>query len=155
MCLPELRPDKRDGLGGPCECCWPLTLSQRSGSFRVSVNSSAPPQYSPLPLFFAADNISFYKVMSDSLGYKHIHHVRDVSTQPDGNSVLCWGVGALVCWCVGVRWRASVCSCIGVCCRALVFVGVRWRALACAPHQYSLFRALLSQSLQANGRSST
>ncbi|CAL8368837.1 unnamed protein product [Arctogadus glacialis] len=33
--------------------------------------------YSPLPLFFAADNISFYKVMSDSLGYKHIHHVRD------------------------------------------------------------------------------
>ncbi|KAJ8255758.1 hypothetical protein COCON_G00196220 [Conger conger] len=31
--------------------------------------------YSPLRPFFAADNISFYKVMSDSDGYKHIHYV--------------------------------------------------------------------------------
>ncbi|KAJ8350707.1 hypothetical protein SKAU_G00258370 [Synaphobranchus kaupii] len=31
--------------------------------------------YSPLHPFFTADNISFYKVMSDSDGYKHIHYV--------------------------------------------------------------------------------
>ncbi|XP_023663741.1 dipeptidyl peptidase 4 isoform X1 [Paramormyrops kingsleyae] len=31
--------------------------------------------YSPLHPFFAADNLSFYKVMSDSDGYKHIHYV--------------------------------------------------------------------------------
>lgn len=33
----------------------------------------------PLPLFFAEDKISFYKVMSDTKGYKHIHYVKDVS----------------------------------------------------------------------------
>ncbi|XP_054642062.1 dipeptidyl peptidase 4 isoform X2 [Dunckerocampus dactyliophorus] len=33
--------------------------------------------YVPLPLFFAEDKISFYKVMSDTSGYKHIHHVKD------------------------------------------------------------------------------
>uniref|UniRef100_A0A8D0CDJ1 Dipeptidyl peptidase 4-like n=1 Tax=Scleropages formosus TaxID=113540 RepID=A0A8D0CDJ1_SCLFO len=30
--------------------------------------------YSPLHPFFAADNTSFYKIMSDSNGYKHIHY---------------------------------------------------------------------------------
>uniref|UniRef100_H3DGF4 Fibroblast activation protein, alpha n=1 Tax=Tetraodon nigroviridis TaxID=99883 RepID=H3DGF4_TETNG len=35
--------------------------------------------YVPLPLFFAEDKLSFYKVMSDSQGYKHIHYVKDVS----------------------------------------------------------------------------
>lgn len=33
--------------------------------------------YVPLPLFFAEDKSSFYKVMSDSHGYKHIHYVKD------------------------------------------------------------------------------
>lgn len=33
----------------------------------------------PLPLFFAEDKLSFYKVMSDTNGYKHIHYVKDVS----------------------------------------------------------------------------
>uniref|UniRef100_A0A3B3ZSC2 Uncharacterized protein n=1 Tax=Periophthalmus magnuspinnatus TaxID=409849 RepID=A0A3B3ZSC2_9GOBI len=37
-------------------------------------------QYVPLPLFFAEDKLSFYKVMSDSHGYKHIHYVKDVSS---------------------------------------------------------------------------
>lgn len=36
-------------------------------------------QYMPLPLFFADDKLSFYKVMSDTQGYKHIHYVKDVS----------------------------------------------------------------------------
>ena len=36
-------------------------------------------QYVPLPIFFAKDNLSFYKVMSDTKGYKHIHYVKDVS----------------------------------------------------------------------------
>lgn len=36
----------------------------------------------PLPLFFAEDKLSFYKVMSDTNGYKHIHHVKDVSIIP-------------------------------------------------------------------------
>lgn len=35
-------------------------------------------QYGPLPLFFAEDQLSFYKVMSDTRGYKHIHLVKDV-----------------------------------------------------------------------------
>uniref|UniRef100_A0A672ILD4 Dipeptidyl peptidase 4-like n=1 Tax=Salarias fasciatus TaxID=181472 RepID=A0A672ILD4_SALFA len=35
--------------------------------------------YMPLPIFFAEDDLSFYKVMSDAKGYKHIHHVKDVS----------------------------------------------------------------------------
>uniref|UniRef100_A0A669BG42 Fibroblast activation protein, alpha n=1 Tax=Oreochromis niloticus TaxID=8128 RepID=A0A669BG42_ORENI len=35
--------------------------------------------YVPLPLFFAEDKLSFYKVMSDTNGYKHIHYVKDVS----------------------------------------------------------------------------
>uniref|UniRef100_A0A8C7ZC06 Fibroblast activation protein, alpha n=1 Tax=Oryzias sinensis TaxID=183150 RepID=A0A8C7ZC06_9TELE len=34
-------------------------------------------RYGPLPLFFAEDKISFYKVMSDDKGYKHIHLVKD------------------------------------------------------------------------------
>uniref|UniRef100_A0A3P9JVW9 Fibroblast activation protein, alpha n=1 Tax=Oryzias latipes TaxID=8090 RepID=A0A3P9JVW9_ORYLA len=34
-------------------------------------------RYGPLPLFFAEDKISFYKVMSDDKGYKHIHFVKD------------------------------------------------------------------------------
>ncbi|MBN3321185.1 DPP4 peptidase, partial [Atractosteus spatula] len=32
-------------------------------------------QFYPLEPFFAADNISFYKIMSDKDGYKHIHYV--------------------------------------------------------------------------------
>lgn len=36
-------------------------------------------QYVPLPIFFAEDNLSFYHVMSDTQGYKHIHYVKDVS----------------------------------------------------------------------------
>lgn len=36
-------------------------------------------QYVPLPLFFTEDKLSFYKVMSDTQGYKHIHYVKDVS----------------------------------------------------------------------------
>uniref|UniRef100_A0A7N6B976 Uncharacterized protein n=1 Tax=Anabas testudineus TaxID=64144 RepID=A0A7N6B976_ANATE len=35
--------------------------------------------YVPLPLFFAEDKLSFYKVMSDTQGYKHIHYVKDVT----------------------------------------------------------------------------
>ncbi|XP_056145576.1 dipeptidyl peptidase 4 [Lampris incognitus] len=38
--------------------------------------------YSPLPLFFAKDNLSFYKVMSDTNGYKHIHYVTDGKATP-------------------------------------------------------------------------
>ncbi|KAJ0070449.1 hypothetical protein NL108_010695, partial [Boleophthalmus pectinirostris] len=39
-------------------------------------------QYVPLPLFFAEDKLSFYKVMSDSHGYKHIHYVKDGKATP-------------------------------------------------------------------------
>ncbi|XP_033990356.1 dipeptidyl peptidase 4 [Trematomus bernacchii] len=38
--------------------------------------------YVPLPLFFADDKISFYKVMSDAQGYKHIHFVKDGKATP-------------------------------------------------------------------------
>uniref|UniRef100_A0A668ARK4 Fibroblast activation protein, alpha n=1 Tax=Myripristis murdjan TaxID=586833 RepID=A0A668ARK4_9TELE len=38
--------------------------------------------YNPLPLFFAEDNLSFYKVMSDTYGYKHIHYVKDGKATP-------------------------------------------------------------------------
>uniref|UniRef100_A0A3P8VVB8 Fibroblast activation protein, alpha n=1 Tax=Cynoglossus semilaevis TaxID=244447 RepID=A0A3P8VVB8_CYNSE len=38
--------------------------------------------YVPLPLFFAEDNLSFYKVMSDSRGYKHIHYVKNGKALP-------------------------------------------------------------------------
>ncbi|XP_036396619.1 dipeptidyl peptidase 4 [Megalops cyprinoides] len=38
--------------------------------------------YSPLYPFFAADKMSFYKVMSDSNGYKHIHYVKDGVATP-------------------------------------------------------------------------
>ncbi|TMS06199.1 Prolyl endopeptidase FAP [Larimichthys crocea] len=38
--------------------------------------------YVPLPLFFAEDKLSFYKVMSDSQGYKHIHYVKDGKATP-------------------------------------------------------------------------
>ncbi|KAK7938506.1 hypothetical protein WMY93_001832 [Mugilogobius chulae] len=38
--------------------------------------------YVPLPLFFAEDKLSFYKVMSDSRGYKHIHYVKDGKATP-------------------------------------------------------------------------
>lgn len=33
----------------------------------------------PLPIFFAEDKLSFYKVMSDTQGYKHIHYIKNVS----------------------------------------------------------------------------
>uniref|UniRef100_A0A8C7F3U6 Fibroblast activation protein, alpha n=1 Tax=Oncorhynchus kisutch TaxID=8019 RepID=A0A8C7F3U6_ONCKI len=36
-------------------------------------------QYVPLQPMFAEDHISFYKVMSDTYGYKHLHRVKDVS----------------------------------------------------------------------------
>ncbi|MFT7818067.1 dipeptidyl peptidase 4-like [Arapaima gigas] len=36
-------------------------------------------QFSPLPPFFTEDNSSFYQVMSDNQGYKHIHYVTKVS----------------------------------------------------------------------------
>ncbi|XP_036065608.1 dipeptidyl peptidase 4 isoform X1 [Oryzias melastigma] len=39
-------------------------------------------RYGPLPLFFAEDKISFYKVMSDDKGYKHIHLVKDGKATP-------------------------------------------------------------------------
>ncbi|KAM6954882.1 dipeptidyl peptidase 4 [Lycodopsis pacificus] len=38
--------------------------------------------YVPLPLFFADDKLSFYKVMSDTKGYKHIHLVKDGNMTP-------------------------------------------------------------------------
>ncbi|XP_065818202.1 dipeptidyl peptidase 4 isoform X1 [Labrus bergylta] len=38
--------------------------------------------YVPLPLFFAEDKLSFYKVMSDTQGYKHIHYVKDGKATP-------------------------------------------------------------------------
>ncbi|XP_072300448.1 dipeptidyl peptidase 4 [Eucyclogobius newberryi] len=38
--------------------------------------------YVPLPLFIAEDKLSFYKVMSDSRGYKHIHYVKDGQATP-------------------------------------------------------------------------
>lgn len=38
--------------------------------------------YVPLPLFFADDKLSFYKVMSDTRGYKHIHYVKDGKATP-------------------------------------------------------------------------
>ncbi|XP_012729492.2 dipeptidyl peptidase 4 [Fundulus heteroclitus] len=38
--------------------------------------------YVPLPLFFAEDRISFYKVMSDAQGYKHIHHIKNGKASP-------------------------------------------------------------------------
>uniref|UniRef100_A0A7N9AVX8 Fibroblast activation protein, alpha n=1 Tax=Mastacembelus armatus TaxID=205130 RepID=A0A7N9AVX8_9TELE len=38
--------------------------------------------YTPLPLFFAEDKLSFYKVMSDTQGYKHIHYVKDGKATP-------------------------------------------------------------------------
>uniref|UniRef100_A0A8C9ZJ26 Fibroblast activation protein, alpha n=1 Tax=Sander lucioperca TaxID=283035 RepID=A0A8C9ZJ26_SANLU len=38
--------------------------------------------YVPLPLFFADDKLSFYKVMSDTQGYKHIHYVKDGKATP-------------------------------------------------------------------------
>uniref|UniRef100_A0A3Q1GWZ0 Fibroblast activation protein, alpha n=1 Tax=Acanthochromis polyacanthus TaxID=80966 RepID=A0A3Q1GWZ0_9TELE len=38
--------------------------------------------YVPLPLFFAEDGLSFYKVMSDTQGYKHIHYVKDGKATP-------------------------------------------------------------------------
>ncbi|KAK9537562.1 hypothetical protein VZT92_005167 [Zoarces viviparus] len=38
--------------------------------------------YVPLPLFFADDKLSFYKIMSDTQGYKHIHLVKDGNMTP-------------------------------------------------------------------------
>ncbi|XP_071329669.1 dipeptidyl peptidase 4 [Trachinotus anak] len=38
--------------------------------------------YVPLPLFFAKDKLSFYNVMSDTQGYKHIHYVKDGKAKP-------------------------------------------------------------------------
>ncbi|XP_015225884.1 PREDICTED: dipeptidyl peptidase 4-like [Cyprinodon variegatus] len=38
--------------------------------------------YMPLPLFFAEDKLSFYKIMSDNQGYKHIHYVKNGKATP-------------------------------------------------------------------------
>ncbi|KAM8857220.1 dipeptidyl peptidase 4 [Synchiropus picturatus] len=38
--------------------------------------------YVPLPIFFAEDKLSFYKVMSDTSGYKHIHYFKDGKVTP-------------------------------------------------------------------------
>ncbi|CAJ1079308.1 dipeptidyl peptidase 4 [Xyrichtys novacula] len=38
--------------------------------------------YVPLPLFFTEDKLSFYKVMSDTKGYKHIHHITNGQAKP-------------------------------------------------------------------------
>lgn len=38
--------------------------------------------YMPLPIFFAEDKLSFYKVMSDTQGYKHIHYIRNGKATP-------------------------------------------------------------------------
>lgn len=39
-------------------------------------------QFIPSPPFFAEDKISFYKVMSDTNGYKHIHYVKNGEAKP-------------------------------------------------------------------------
>uniref|UniRef100_A0A8C5I594 Dipeptidyl peptidase 4-like n=1 Tax=Gouania willdenowi TaxID=441366 RepID=A0A8C5I594_GOUWI len=39
-------------------------------------------QYMPMPLFFTEDNLSFYKIMSDAKGYKHIHYIKDGKATP-------------------------------------------------------------------------
>ncbi|XP_062861885.1 dipeptidyl peptidase 4 [Trichomycterus rosablanca] len=39
-------------------------------------------RYNPLPPYFAADSNSFYKVMSDAKGYKHLHLVKDGKAVP-------------------------------------------------------------------------
>uniref|UniRef100_A0A671YFZ8 Fibroblast activation protein, alpha n=1 Tax=Sparus aurata TaxID=8175 RepID=A0A671YFZ8_SPAAU len=51
---------------------------------QVSVTSphTCPFPYVPLPIFFAQDNLCFYKVMSDAKGYKHIHYVKDGKATP-------------------------------------------------------------------------
>ncbi|XP_054887641.1 dipeptidyl peptidase 4 [Poeciliopsis prolifica] len=38
--------------------------------------------YMPLPIFFAEDKLSFYKVMSDTQGYKHIHFIKNGKATP-------------------------------------------------------------------------
>ncbi|XP_051998021.1 dipeptidyl peptidase 4 [Xyrauchen texanus] len=39
-------------------------------------------RYFPLPPYFAADNMSFYKVMSNDNGYKHLHYVNGGKATP-------------------------------------------------------------------------
>uniref|UniRef100_A0A8C7CU63 Fibroblast activation protein, alpha n=1 Tax=Oncorhynchus kisutch TaxID=8019 RepID=A0A8C7CU63_ONCKI len=46
---------------------------------QVLVTSPQTLWYVPLQPMFAEDHISFYKVMSDTYGYKHLHRVKDVS----------------------------------------------------------------------------
>lgn len=78
----EIRAKEQDGLDRPREF-------QRSPPNRCFVvgnlwhsegwtSSLCLFQYGPLPVFFAEDQLSFYKVMSDARGYKHIHLVKDV-----------------------------------------------------------------------------
>lgn len=56
------------------------------------------PQYVPLPLFFTEDKLSFYKVMSDTQGYKHIHYVKDVSISAEVQKTYgCHGVYVHAC----------------------------------------------------------
>lgn len=45
----------------------------------MAIKSHLVFQYVPLPIFMAEDKLSFYKVMSDTQGYKHIHYIKDVS----------------------------------------------------------------------------
>uniref|UniRef100_A0A8C7UWA5 Fibroblast activation protein, alpha n=1 Tax=Oncorhynchus mykiss TaxID=8022 RepID=A0A8C7UWA5_ONCMY len=49
---------------------------------QVLVTSPQTLWYVPLQPMFAEDHISFYKVMSDTYGYKHLHRVKDGKATP-------------------------------------------------------------------------
>ncbi|KAI1898280.1 hypothetical protein AGOR_G00070700 [Albula goreensis] len=53
------------------------TLWNETTSFEDESTTGWVGRFSPLKPVFANDNTSFYYVMSDSEGYKHIHHVKD------------------------------------------------------------------------------
>lgn len=78
----EIRAKEQDGLDRPREFqrsppnrCFVVGKLWHSEGWTASLCLF---QYGPLPLFFAEDQLSFYKVMSDARGYKHIHLVKDV-----------------------------------------------------------------------------
>ncbi|XP_026866021.2 dipeptidyl peptidase 4 [Electrophorus electricus] len=50
--------------------------------FEVKSRTGWVGRYIPLPPYFAADNTSFYIVMSDAEGYKHIHYVKGGKAVP-------------------------------------------------------------------------
>lgn len=73
----EIWAKEQDGLDRPRE--YQRWVDARgSSAVGQKYNVSVWLQYGPLPLFFAEDQLSFYKVMSDTSGYKHIHLVKDV-----------------------------------------------------------------------------